>query len=136
LTCRGEALDPQEYHRLLDEREGRRVLTPINNDELNELLTDRALILGEIDALTSEGDEPGALQVCTKRIKELIGVEQGDFLVNGCWKLYVSPNSWSGLDVKRLREEEPETYKKFFVDRRATGSTRLKVYAMHDGKAG
>jgi predicted phage-related endonuclease len=131
LTCRGEALEPAEYRRLLDEHEGKRALTPVNNDELDQALADRALIMSEIEALSSEDDEePGALQLVTRRIKELLGDTEAA-TVNGHWKVYCSENSWSGLDTQRLKAEHPEIYKQYFIDKRATGTKRLKVYALN-----
>jgi hypothetical protein len=41
--------------------------------------------------------------------------------------VYCRPNSWSGLDIQRLRRESPETYKKFHVER-PTGKKKLQVY--------
>lgn len=134
LTCRGEALDPQEYQRLINEREGRKTLIPISNDELDEALCDRALILSEIRALDSnDHDDPGTLQIVDQRIKDLLGDEQAA-LVNRHWKVYQSDTKWSGVDIARLRVEQPEIYEKYLVKGRLTGSRQLRVYAMHDGK--
>jgi len=135
LTCRGEMLDPEELHRLMAEREGRKPLKSLHHDELDQALADRAYILGQIEALTSEDEEfPGDLQLVTARIKELLDeIGEPALLVNKRWKLYYSEGVWSGLDQKRLRAEEPAVYDKYRIDRRPTGSKRLTVYAMHDG---
>jgi predicted phage-related endonuclease len=134
LTCRGEALDPEEYHRLIDERNGKRALTPINNDELDQALADRALIKSEIEALIGESEEdPGALILVNRRIKELLG-EVDAATVNKHWRVYCSENTWSGLDVQRLKAEHPEIYKQYYISKKPTGTKQLKVYAMHDGR--
>lgn len=134
LTCRGEALDPAEYQRLLHERASGRDLKPINDDDLDQALADRALILSEIQALDSDSEkDPGALQLVTERIKERLGDTEAA-IVNKHWKVYCAENVWSGLDVQRLRQEEPEIFKRFYIDKRPTGSKRLRVYAIHDGK--
>jgi predicted phage-related endonuclease len=133
LTCRGETLDPEEYHRLLAEREGKTALTPMANDELDQALADRALILSEMEALSNESDDPdelGALQLVTRRIKELIG-DQEAVLVNQHWKVYLRDHIYRGMDISRLKEEQPEIYKKYFVSR-PTGTRALRVYALHD----
>jgi predicted phage-related endonuclease len=135
LTCRGEALDPGEYRRLMREREGKRTLTEITNEELDQALADRALILSEMEALDHDSaEDPGALQLVTKRIKELLGDTEAA-AVNKHWKVYCSDHLWSGLDIARLREEQPEIYKRYFVKERPTGTKRLRVYAIHDGRA-
>jgi len=133
LTCRGEMLDPAEYRRLMREREGKRALTELNNDELDQALADRALILSEMEALDHDNDEdPGALQLVTKRIKALMG-ETEAAAVNKHWKVYCSDHLWSGLDIARLRSEQPEIYQRYYIKERPTGTKRLRVYAMHDG---
>ena len=134
LTCRGESLDPAEYRRLMREREGKRALTEVNNDELDQALADRALILSEIEALDHDNDEdPDALQLVTNRIKELMGDTEAA-AVNKHWKVYCVDHLWSGLDIKRLRAEQPEIFKRYYIDKKPTGTKRLTVYAMHDGK--
>jgi predicted phage-related endonuclease len=136
LTCRGESLDPEEYRRLMDERQGKRALVPVNDEELDQALADRALIMSEIEALSNESDkDPGALQLVTRRIKELLGSTEAA-IVNRHWKVYCSENSWSGLDTQRLKAEQPGIYKKYYIEKRATGTKRLKVYAMRDGRTG
>jgi hypothetical protein len=135
LTCRGESLDPAEYRRLMREREGKRPLTEINNEELDQALADRALILSEVEALDHESEDPeerGALQLVTARIKELLGPTEAA-AVNQHWKVYCSEHLYSGLDISRLREEQPEIYKRYFIKERPTGTKRLRVYAMRDG---
>ena len=88
----------------------------------------------EIEALDhNDGEEPGTLQTINRRIMEMIG-DQEAVLLNGRWKIYAPPNTWSGLDVARLREEEPSTYDKYFVRRKPTGSRRLTIYALHNWK--
>lgn len=132
LTCRGEALDPEEYARLIDQREGRKILTPMANDELEEMVIDRALVKSEIDALDStNSEEPGTLQILNKRILDVIG-DQDSILLNGRWKIYAPQNTWSGLDTQRLRIEQPQLYDRYFVSHRPTGSRKLTIYAMHN----
>ena len=134
LTCRGETLDRDEYQRLMQERDGKKVLDPVNDDELDQALADRALILSEIEALDHDNDEdPGAIQMVTARIKELMGDHEAA-LVNKRWKVYCTDNTWSGLDMERLRREQPEIYEKYYISKKPTGRKRLKVYALHDGK--
>ena len=134
LTCRGESLDPAEYRRLLEEREGRRVLTEVNNDELDTALADRALILSEMQALDhDDAEDPGALQLINTRIRELLG-EVEAAAVNHHWKVYMHDGTWSGLDIQRLRTEQPDVYEKFFVKARPTGRKVMRVYAMRNGK--
>lgn len=130
LTCRGEELDREEYQRLLQERDGKKVLDIVNDDELDQALADRALILSEIEALDDDDDEdPGALQIVTARIKELLGDHEAA-LVNKRWKVYCAQNTWSGLDVDRLRREQPEMYERYYIAKRPTGRKRLLVYAI------
>lgn len=134
LTCRGEALDPNDYQRLIAEREGKKVLTPISNDELDQALADRALIKSELEALSSESTEdPGALQLISRRIKELLGDEEA-VIVNKHWKVYLQDHLWSGIDTERLRSEQPEIFKRYYISRKPTGTRTLRVYALHDGK--
>jgi predicted phage-related endonuclease len=134
LTCRGEMLDPVDYRALLAEREGRRLLVEVSNDELDQALADRALIKSEIEALDSNSKEdPGALQLINERIKELIG-DQDAILVNKHWKVYSFDNTWSGVDLQRLKEHYPEAYKNCYVSKRTNGTKKLAVYALHDGK--
>jgi hypothetical protein len=63
----------------------------------------------------------------------LIG-DQEALLVNHRWKLYSSDNTWSGLDIARLKLEQPEIFERYFVSKRPTGTKKLRVYAIHDGK--
>lgn len=135
LTCRGQILDPEEYERLISERDGKRVLTQIQNDELDEALADHALIQGELAELYSRSkDEPGALQLVTQRIKDLLG-DQTAVMVNKRWIVYCYDHLWSGIDSQRLKEEEPEIYKKYYVKRKPTGTKVLRVYTTEDEEA-
>ena len=135
INCRGIDYDPAAYQRVMDERDGKRVLTEINNPELDEAISDRALILGEIQALDHDDEEdPGALQLVNARIRELVGDIQAA-AVNRHWKLYVSDGTWSGLDIKRLHTEQPDIYDKFSVKGRPTGKKVIRVYAMNHEKA-
>lgn len=132
LTCRGQMLDPEEYQRLISERDGKRALTDIKNDELDEALTDHALIQGELAELYSKSkDEPGALQLVTSRIKDLLG-DNTAVRVNKRWIVYCYDHLWSGIDSQRLKEEEPEIYKKYYIKRKPTGSKVLRVYTTRD----
>lgn len=136
LTCRGETLDPVEYRRLMREREGKREIVEVTNEELDQALADRALILSEIQALDCDDPEDlGALQIITGRIKAMLA-DQEAVAVNRHWRVYCSEHLWSGLDIARLREEQPEMYKRYFIKERPTGTKRLRVYAMHDGRTG
>jgi hypothetical protein len=133
LTCRGETLDPAEYRKVMAEREGKRVLKEIHNDELDQALADRALILSEIEALdSSDEDDLGALQLVNQRIRELLGDVEAA-AVNKHWKVYTHDGTWSGLEIQRLRTEQPEVYDKYFVTK-PTGRKVMRVYALHDGK--
>lgn len=135
LTCRGQSLEPQEYQRLLQEQQGKKALVQIKNDDLDEALTDRALILSEIEALNSDSkSDPGALQLINKRVKELIGNDQTAIVVNDHWTVYSHEYLWNGLDQQRLKEEEPEMYKKYYVTNKPTGTRTLRVYATRVGK--
>jgi predicted phage-related endonuclease len=130
LTCRGEHLDPEELARVLAEKNDKTPLATIRNDELDELLMNRALIQGEMEALDNESeDEPGALQIVNAQIKELMGDTEAG-LVNGRWRVYCRPNTWNGLDVQRMKQEAPDTYKKFYISR-PTGKKRLNVYPVN-----
>ncbi len=134
LTCRGEAMDPAELRRVMAEHDGKKPLTEVNNDELEQALADRALILSEMRALSDDSEEdPGALQLVTARVKELLG-ETERALVNNRWKVYCPQNFYHGLDTTRLRHDEPEIYKKYYVDR-PTGSRRLTVYPVREMRA-
>lgn len=128
FTCLGESeLDHEELQRLRAERDNKTPLRTVQDEELGDLLLNRALIQSEIAALDSDKeDDPGALQLVTERIKELMGDTEAA-LVNGQWRVYSQPNFWSGVDQQKLRVEAPEVYKKFFV-RRATGKKRLQVH--------
>lgn len=128
LQCRGELLDQEELERLTAEAAGKKALVSLQSEELDQALVDRALILSEIEALTNKDEEePGALQLVDARIKELMA-ENDAALVNKHWKVYLSPSSYSGLDQQRLKQDEPEIYKKFFISKRATGNKTLRVY--------
>lgn len=130
LTCRGESLDREEYGRLMRDRDRKKPVVHVNNEELDQALADRALILSEIEALTHEDDEdPGALQLVTGRIRELLGDEDA-VEVNNRWTVYQSPNSWSGVDVTRLKQEQPDIYERYYVKQRPSGTKRLRVYAV------
>lgn len=132
LTCRGQSLEPAEYQRLMQEQQGKKALVQIRNDELDEALADRALIMSEIEALTSDSKvNPGALQLINKRIKELLSDEQTAVLVNDRWKVYSSEYLWNGLDQKRLREEQPKLFEHYYVKDKPTGTRTLRVYATH-----
>jgi predicted phage-related endonuclease len=134
LTCRGEEVDPQEYARFMQDKDRKRPLTHIQNDELDEALTDRALILSEMEALDHESDtDPGALQLVTKRIRELLG-DQDAVEVNDRFRVYHSEIVWSGLDQQRLRFEQPDIHKKYYITQRPTGKKRLRVYALSERK--
>lgn len=128
LTCRGSQLDPDELLRVMHERT--RPLKIVNSEELDQALYDYALIRSEINALNNESEEdPGALQLVSRRIKELVGEDEA-LLVNSRWKVYSSDSIWSGIDSKRLKVEEPAIYERFYVRGRHTGGKRLSVYAV------
>lgn len=129
LTCRGQMIDATEYYQLLQEQAGRKkILKEIDNADLNELLTDRALIRGEMEELSHEDDEsPGAYQVVTRRIKDMLGDEEA-VIVNKNWIVYCSEGKWSGLDIARLRQEQPEIFEKYYIAGRPTGGRVLRVY--------
>lgn len=135
LTCRGQMIDAVEYQQMLQEQQGRKkVLKEIHNHDLDELLTDRALIQGELEELShSDPETPGAYQVVTRRIKELIGDEEA-LLVNQHWRLYQYETKWSGLDIARLRMEQPELFEKYYISGRPTGGRTLRVYPVKKGE--
>lgn len=128
LTCRGTELEPEEYQRMLAELEGRRALKKIQNAELYEALKDRAILNGEIK------DCEKAEHIVNQQIKELLGNEETAALVNGEYAVYLDHGAYYGLDQKRLKEEEPEIYKRYYIDGRPTGKTVLRVWAVQLGK--
>lgn len=128
LTCRGEALDPEEYLHLLKDRERKIPLVRIKNEELDEALGDRALILSEKEALEE------SLELVMARIRELLGDEDAAE-VSDRWRIYQTEGAWSGLDQQRLRTEEPEIFKKFYISQRPTGKKRMRVYAIGEKRS-
>jgi YqaJ-like viral recombinase domain len=135
LTCRGEDIDPEEYQRFMRDKDRTRPLTNIKNPELDEALADRALILSEMEALDHESaSDPGALQLVTARIRELLGdVDAAE--VNDHWRVYHSDNTWSGLDHERLKTKYPEAFKDCYISKRLTGKKRLRVYAIGEKRS-
>lgn len=132
LKCRGEEIDPEEYSRFMRDKDRARPILHMNNRELDEALADRALILSEMEALDHDSEQdPGALQLVTARIRELLG-EHDAVEVNDRWRVYHSDNTWSGLDHERLKEKYPEAYKDCYISRRPTGRKRLRVYAVNE----
>jgi predicted phage-related endonuclease len=138
LTCRGEALDAFEHNFLLKNQERKKPLVRIENAELDEALGDRAVIMSEIAALTSESEkDPGALQLVNNRIRELL-TEAGitdDAEISERWRIYQTEGAWSGLDQQRLKTEQPEIYKKFYIEKRPTGHKNMRVFAVGKKRA-
>jgi hypothetical protein len=117
----------------MQDKDRKRPLVRITNPELDEALADRQLIISEIEALDHDSEaDPGALQVVTRRIRELIGDVDAIEVCNH-WRVYNTEGTWSGLDQERLKNEFPEAYQKCYISRRATGKRRLKVYALGEG---
>lgn len=128
-TCRGVEQDAEEMESLLLEAAGKKKLTAIESPELAQACYDRAVIMSEIEALDcdqqTETKELGAKQLINARILELLGDTEAA-LVNKQWRVFQRPSTWSGVDLQRLKLEDPEIYKKYQVTR-ATGKQRLTI---------
>lgn len=130
LTCRGELIDPAELQRIMHEK--RTPLKVVVDDELAEACEDYTNTRAQIDLLDKESKDPmelGALQLVTRRIKELVGDRPG-LLVNRKWKILSWDGTWSGLDQQRLKQEQPEIFEKYSISGRRTGNKRLTVSAI------
>lgn len=137
-TCRGEAQDANAVAFLRESKKAKGDLVQIENADLAQALRDRQLLKSEIKALDNdpekESDENpvGALQLVERRIFELQKDSDGKRVerafVLGFGKSYLTPTAWSGIEVARLKAEQPAIYEQYYVKGKLTGSETLRVY--------
>lgn len=138
-SCRGEAQDANAVAFLKEQKKAKGDLVQIESMDLAQALRDRQLIKAEIKALTNEpekesDDNPvGALQLVERRIYDLQRDGNGSRVqrafVIGFGKSYLTPTTWSGVDVHRLQNEYPDIYSKVYCKGKLIeGSETLRVY--------
>ena len=121
LTCRGSAMDEDEYARVMEMKAGKEPLIPIEDPEVAQMIADYDLLNGESKDIDSK------LDIIKERINEKLG-RYGAFLVHD-YKFYWKPGSHSGLDVKRLLAEKPEVHAAYYVTGKPTRPS-LRIYSM------
>lgn len=138
-TCRGEQRDSNAVAFLAEQKKSKFELVQIDNPELAEALTNRDLAKKEMKQLDNdpkietEHNRRGAIQVVEEVIASLQRDQDGKRIerafVVGYGNSYLTPTAWSGIDVGRMKIEDPALYEKYFIKGKLTGGETLRTYA-------
>jgi hypothetical protein len=120
MTCRGEQIDQTEVAELKAVAKAKKTLVQIDSAPLAATLNDIDFLKAERKALDA------SIEIAERRALDALG-ETEAALVRGYGKAYRMESQANYLDAQRIKAEEPETYKKYFVSRK-TGDRYLRLY--------